>query len=73
MKDIRVELEDYTSKLISGDITPVVFDLLKDSPDKKELFKYLQICVEEAEQAEVKKLEPIPSLASLISSSKVIV
>lgn len=41
MNDILAELEIYTGKLISGDITPIVYDMFKDSEDILGLIRYL--------------------------------
>ena len=35
------ELEVLTGKYLSGDITPIVYDLLKDTKYKSELISYL--------------------------------
>lgn len=37
----KAELESLTGKVFNGDITPIVFDLLKDSKHVVELVKYL--------------------------------
>lgn len=41
MADYKTELEDLTGKLLNGDITPVVADLLRATPYKDELLRYL--------------------------------
>lgn len=37
----RQELEFYSHKLVEGDITPILFELLKDTKDMQELLTYL--------------------------------
>lgn len=44
MKDTdlyKEELESLTHKIYTGDLTPLVFEILKTSPDKKALVEYL--------------------------------
>lgn len=37
----KEELEDLTGKIYKGDFTPLLFDLVKDSPNIKSLIKEL--------------------------------
>ena len=46
---LRTELEMLTGKLIRGDLTPVVYDLIKDSPFKGDLLVYSSTAREETE------------------------
>lgn len=46
---LRTELEMLTGKLIRGDLTPVVYDLIKDSPFKDDLLEYSSTVREETE------------------------
>lgn len=46
---LRTELEMLTGKLIRGDLTPVVYDLIKDSPFKDDLLEYSSAVREETE------------------------
>lgn len=41
-KVYKTELEVILGKLISGDLTPVMYSLLKDTPDKESLLNYLK-------------------------------
>lgn len=44
------DLEGYVGRLTKGDITPLVYLLLKDTKDKKGLLEYLRGKEEEDEQ-----------------------
>lgn len=46
---LRTELEMLTGKLIRGDLTPVVYDLIKDSAFKADLLEYSSTVREETE------------------------
>lgn len=46
---LRTELEMLTGKLIRGDLTPVVYDLIKDSAFKTDLLEYSSTVREETE------------------------
>lgn len=41
MKEIVSEIELYTGKLIEGDLTPIIFEMVQDSPDIIGLIRYL--------------------------------
>ena len=42
---LRTELEILSGKLIQGDLTPVVYSLIKDSPFLDDIFLYSSIPV----------------------------
>lgn len=45
MYDVEVfyeELESLTGKIFQGDLTPIVFDLLKESQSVEDLLRYLK-------------------------------
>ena len=55
MDDIMLELQELTNKAIQGDITPVVYDLLKSTCYKADLLRYLgTVKKDEDKPAEVK-------------------
>lgn len=43
----RQEIEHYTHKLSSGDLTPLIYDMLKETSDLKGLLEYLGYIEEE--------------------------
>lgn len=47
MSIVHDELELLTGKLIQGDITPIVYELLKDSPYKEDIVEYQSLLVKE--------------------------
>ncbi len=49
MSTVRRELEFLTGKLIQGDITPIVYELLKDSCYKEDILMYESFLVKEHE------------------------
>jgi len=72
MKDVdlyRDELEELTGKIYRGDLTPLVYDLLKDSNDIKGLLHYLnkEEVIEVKEISEVSKPESAPNFAEWFS------
>lgn len=69
---VHQELEDLTGKLFKGDITPIVFDILKDTADVKGLLKYLNVVVEEENKTETKNEQEHPSFESLFNNSPIV-
>lgn len=63
MSDLyKEELEELTGKLYRGDLTPLVYDLLKDSNDLKSLLAYLKSeDIEEDVKPEIERPKPAPS------------
>lgn len=41
---LKEDIEALTGQVIMGDITPVIIQLLKDSPYKEDLLRYLPFC-----------------------------
>lgn len=44
---LRTELEVLTGKLIRGDITPIVYELIKDSPYVMDIFEHSAVVIKE--------------------------
>lgn len=65
------ELEIYLNKYIEGDLTPLVYMLLKDSPNKKALLEYLGRQVKNEEKQETPSVEK-PSFSKLLEASLII-
>lgn len=49
----KEELEELSGKIYNGDLTPIVFDLLKDTTDVKGLLNYLNATIEEDEKMKI--------------------
>lgn len=52
---IKEDLEILTGEVINDDITMVLYHLLKDSPQKESLTKFLKYCVDNELREEVMK------------------
>jgi hypothetical protein len=55
---IREDLESLTGKLIQGSLTPVVYELLKDSPYKEDILQYKDLISKEV-ISKVKQPNPV--------------
>lgn len=53
---LRTELEALTGKLIRGDLTPIVYELIKESPFKLDILEYSSIPKERIEDATKKRI-----------------
>ena len=53
---LRTELEILTGKLIRGDLTPIVYELIKDSPYLDDIFLYSSIQREDIGDVNEKKV-----------------
>lgn len=50
MRDmLRTEFEVLTGKLIRGDLTPIVYELIRESPYIDDIFEYSSVAKEEAQ------------------------
>lgn len=64
------ELEAITGMIFKGDITPVVFDLLKDSPNLDKLYTSLtnEVIESKDDNKDVLEVEAAPSFENWFSS-----
>lgn len=65
------ELEELTGKIFVGDLTPLVYDLLKDTNDLPALIKHLGGVVVEQDDTPT-DVQPLPSFEELFAQGQTI-